>query len=93
MQVSVYKEVAVETTVDVDLDDVIAEQFEQLKHAEDFPKRSLAIVDSTTRILAAIPDAVLENASPEAVSEAIKRLRVQLKRWQRVALERLKRSS
>lgn len=83
MLVTVFETVDVETRVDVSLDDLLLEMSRRVRDAErDKAWRTLgSTLDSTTKILAAIPDEMIADA-PETVScEMAKRLQAELARW------------
>ena len=82
MKVSICEDVTVETEVDVSVDDLLSECWKQIEEAKEGERRTiLSVVDSATKILAAVPDSVLQLSPPEARTAVVLRLRKEIERW------------
>ena len=60
----------------------LKECWSRIEEAKEGQRRAVfGVVDSATKILAAVPDSVLELAPPEAIKEVTRRLEAELQRW------------
>jgi len=87
MKVRVIEEVTIDKDVNVSVDDLLAECWDRIGKAEcdeasEAERRYvLGVVDSALQILSDVPDCVLELAPRVAITEVLRRLDVERKRW------------
>lgn len=78
--------VDVETTVDVDVNEVLMEfsrRFEEAELNKDLPMKFayLPLLDFATKLMAKIPQAAISHCSDAARAEMVKRLDAESERW------------
>lgn len=82
MKVRITEDVTVETEVDVDVQDLLFECWSRIEEFNESGRRAVyGCIDTATKVLAKVPDCVLELAPPDAIDEVIRRLEVELARW------------
>lgn len=84
--------VDVETTVDVDVNDVLMEFSRRMESAEmngDLPLRSvfLPLVDFATNLMGKIPERGIATCKDSQREEVIRRLQTELDRWNAVMID------
>ena len=91
VRVSTCKTVDIECEVDVDLDDVLTERWREVEEGKAIDRWRLVTgpIDTATRLLASVPESLIEEFPPFAVHEIVRRLKEELERYENLPAAQL----